>query len=161
MIYFIKGHDKYIKIGFTTDIKNRLSTLQTSSPTKLTVIKLTKGTIRQEKELHKRFSNLRTNGEWFELSNDLLTYIASLKDVKLNINNKIIELPKMYLSDNLKKLVREKGIKFKSLSKNTGISLQTINNWISGQNPGNIQQVKVIADFLDINVDDLCFLNIQ
>ena len=66
-----------IKIGATTDLPKRLSSLSVSSPIKLLVA----GTIAAkdpyplEKSLHRAFQRDRLNGEWFKLNSKMLDAI--------------------------------------------------------------------------------------
>lgn len=57
----------------------------------------------------------------------------------------------------LKDKLKEKEMKIQTLSKHTGISRKTIENWVDGQKPKNIEQVKVVADFFNMSLDELCF----
>lgn len=64
---------------------------------------------------------------------------------------------KLCLKDILKAKISELGIGVPTLAKNTGISRQTIANWMDGQRPRNIEQVKAVADYLGLTVDEICF----
>jgi hypothetical protein len=79
-IYFIQGKDtQKIKIGFSDNINNRIITLQSSSPDKLSLIGFIPGGGRiMEKELHKRFKAHCSHGEWFFPSPILLKYIGEV-----------------------------------------------------------------------------------
>lgn len=57
----------------------------------------------------------------------------------------------------LKSRLKERGIALSSLARKTGVSRKTIDNWLEGQKPQNIEQVKSVADFLELTVDELCF----
>jgi hypothetical protein len=78
-VYFILDEkSKAVKIGKANSIQQRLPELQTGNPNKLKVIYNIKcNSERQsktlEKELHKKFQNLRIrdNGEWFNYDEDL------------------------------------------------------------------------------------------
>jgi transcriptional regulator with XRE-family HTH domain len=61
------------------------------------------------------------------------------------------------LRDVLRLKLKELGIGIPTLARHTGISRQTLSNWIGGQKPHNIEQVKKVADYLAITVDELCF----
>lgn len=77
MIYFITN-GKSVKIGYTkNNIERRLKQLQTSCPQKLFILGWIDGDKEKEKELHIQFSNsrIRSNGEWFNPTEDLLDYI--------------------------------------------------------------------------------------
>ena len=73
--YFIqpeKGGN--IKIGYTSrNPLQRLSALQTGCPDKLKIVGLIKGDV--EKDLHKKFKKLNSNGEWFKNTKHLRNYI--------------------------------------------------------------------------------------
>jgi hypothetical protein len=81
-VYFIQGvSGGCVKIGYTTNIQDRLKTLQTGSPIKLKVLYLIEGaTPEQEKELHKKFNKYHSHGEWFHPHPALLAYIEGLKN---------------------------------------------------------------------------------
>ena len=77
MIYFIQqGDTGPIKIGYTDgSVENRLRTLQTGSPKKLTLLGFITGTQEQEKLLHRFFHAERIAGEWFEPTPNLKAYL--------------------------------------------------------------------------------------
>jgi len=54
-----------VKIGYTTQLKKRLSTLRTHSPVELTVVKQYTGPKALERYLHTIFDAFRLHGEWF------------------------------------------------------------------------------------------------
>lgn len=67
---------KNIKIGFTTkEINYRLKQLQTGNENKLELIFYINGTHKIEKKLHKKFVNLKLEGEWFKESQEIYDYI--------------------------------------------------------------------------------------
>ena len=80
-VYFIMSEKtQAIKIGFTAgNVKLRLSSLQTAHPYKLKVLATLNGNKNYEKELHKRFSKFRLEGEWFEPHPDLLAFISVIQ----------------------------------------------------------------------------------
>ena len=72
LVYFIREDSGNVKIGVTANLKKRLKAIQTHNPHKMAVVKTIHcSNIQQakkaEKELHKRFSEFRQNGEWFKL----------------------------------------------------------------------------------------------
>lgn len=66
-IYFIAGADM-VKIGFSTNLDQRLESLQSGSPVKLVVEAFIQGSLMQEQILHGVFGEFRRHGEWFERS---------------------------------------------------------------------------------------------
>jgi len=70
--------DPFVKIGFTSSIKQRLSALQVASPVPLKVLGLIHGTIDDEQLLRQKFISHSVNGEWFNLSSDIINFIEQL-----------------------------------------------------------------------------------
>ena len=79
MIYYLQPFSGgLIKIGFTSkEVKQRVAELQTGCPDKLVVLATHEGGEKQEAELHQKFSDLRTIGEWFRPDARLLRHIFS------------------------------------------------------------------------------------
>lgn len=78
-VYFIYCEaSSMIKIGFTSNIKNRLGNLKTMSPVPLRLIGTIEGTRVDEENLHKKFARLRSHGEWFKLERPLERYIEKV-----------------------------------------------------------------------------------
>ena len=73
--YFIQSEDGGpIKIGFTTkEPEHRLCQLQTGSPTKLRIVGLLP--VDREKDLHKKFANHHSHGEWFNPVRQIIEFI--------------------------------------------------------------------------------------
>lgn len=57
----------------------------------------------------------------------------------------------------LKKLLYENDINSAQLARKCGIPPQTINNWLSGQEPRSLSQIKAVADYFDVTVDYLVY----
>lgn len=82
-IYFIceDGRNEFVKIGFSLrSAYTRLKELQTSNPRKLKVIAIVKGSMEEEKKLHKRFNEERVSwdSEWFVFSDRIRNYVDNL-----------------------------------------------------------------------------------
>lgn len=67
----------------------------------------------------------------------------------------------MKLDKILKAKLHENGVKVIDLSKATRISEQTLHNWLAGQKPRNIEQVKKVADHFGVSLNYLCFGEIE
>lgn len=101
MIYFITDTIN-IKIGYTKNsIEKRLKQLQTSNSNNLYVLGWIDGDIDFEKKLHRQFgsSRIRSNGEWFKPTEDLIDYI-NLNNQKKNshvdfVDGKLMSLLKL------------------------------------------------------------------
>ena len=123
MIYFIK-QEGYIKIGYTTLFKKRLTQLQTSSPVKLEVLALIKGEKTDEKKYHDTFKHINSNGEWFYYNDEIISFIDSL-DISL--------MWKYGLSENktspiglIKQTRLEKNLSLEELGEKLGITKQGV-----------------------------------
>jgi hypothetical protein len=83
-IYFILNQNSNaIKIGRAKNLERRMKSLQTSSPTKLELLKSisVQGMSEAqdlEQSLHKKFDELRLTGEWFRAESSLMDYIHQL-----------------------------------------------------------------------------------
>lgn len=63
----------------------------------------------------------------------------------------------MVLKTILKKLIKEKGITITHLSRASKVPLQTLHGWLQGSEPKSLRQVKAVADYLEVDLDYLCF----
>lgn len=63
----------------------------------------------------------------------------------------------MELKRILKALLQDKDLSIAQLARATGVARQTIDNWIAGQEPRSLTQVKKVADYFGVPVDYLCF----
>ena len=78
-VYFMHAKNLgLVKIGFSKNVERRLTTLQTSCPDELELLKTIPGGRSVEEELHSRFEDYRQTGEWFKASPELIQYISSL-----------------------------------------------------------------------------------
>lgn len=93
MIYFIQNSEtKHIKIGYSNDVRKRLSEIQISSPHELKILSICEGDIELEKELHDKFNDYYIRGEWFNPSEELISYINNFPPY---INKEYIGLTKL------------------------------------------------------------------
>lgn len=78
-VYFVRPSKRpVVKVGVARDLESRLSALQTGSPERLVVLGIIKGAgFDRERLIHERFARKRINGEWFELDDEMLRFIAS------------------------------------------------------------------------------------
>jgi hypothetical protein len=82
-VYVISA-DQYIKIGIAQNVQSRLSSLQTSSPFPLTLLKTWTPLNPKlaERRMHERFSEYRCSGEWFKLPSDALESLLKTDDLE-------------------------------------------------------------------------------
>jgi len=87
---YLVSHKDHVKIGIAVNVRSRLSTLQTSSPFKLRLLKSWKciNAAKNEKRLHNKFAKFRTSGEWFRLPDDKLQMLIAVDDLDLFLSNK-------------------------------------------------------------------------
>lgn len=69
----------------------------------------------------------------------------------------VVAMNSMKLSKRLKELIKIEDITVAQLSRHTGIPAKTLYKWIDGQSPRKIEQVKKVASFFNITLDELCF----
>lgn len=86
-VYFVGSEEGPVKIGFTTELPNRLRSLRNSSPVPLKLLASIPGTRETEKEYHCRFSGYRLHGEWFERSEAIEDEIGTIKWVRPLVEN--------------------------------------------------------------------------
>lgn len=78
-VYFVRhGVSGPIKIGWATEIDERIAELQVGNPERLELLGSRPGTISDERSLHRQFAEHRLRGEWFSPHADLLAYIREL-----------------------------------------------------------------------------------
>jgi hypothetical protein len=75
-VYFIFDGEA-VKIGYSTKALKRLKNLQTSHSRTLKIIGTMPGSIRLEKQLHKKFRRLRVRNEWFRYTKEIARYIEA------------------------------------------------------------------------------------
>lgn len=80
-IYFVEIQDGTgaIKIGFASNLKSRVSQLQTSSPYDLKIRAAFVGKEATEKFLHQKFEDLHLRGEWFSKSDRIDRVIDAIR----------------------------------------------------------------------------------
>ena len=81
-IYFIEISG-FIKIGWALNAKTRISGFQVGSPLPVKLIGVALGTMQDEKELHRKFSEHRERGEWFRSNPRLKREIKALTNHNL------------------------------------------------------------------------------
>lgn len=61
------------------------------------------------------------------------------------------------LNLNLKRLLQESNLTPSQLAREVKVPVQSIHNWIHGQNPRSFEQIKKIADYFQVSVDELVY----
>ena len=79
-VYFIQSEENsLIKIGYTTNLKKRLSKMRTDSPAHLKALFAMEAYRLEEKSIHSGLFECKVHGEWFAPSSELLEYIEEQK----------------------------------------------------------------------------------
>jgi hypothetical protein len=81
-VYLVSGNG-YVKIGKATNVRRRLSSLQTSSPFPLKLLKTwtCNDAVEKENMLHAKYKKYRHKGEWFLLPDEILTELIAMADL--------------------------------------------------------------------------------
>ena len=79
MVYFFL-HRKYnaVKIGYTSNVDERLSDIRTGCPvhSDIKLLFWFRGSREEETEFHRRFRMYRMDGEWFALEGELKDFVG-------------------------------------------------------------------------------------
>lgn len=85
-VYFVETNDqRYLKIGFTTQIEKRIGTLlgvKLPGEFELRLLGAIPGTRDTERWFHLTFAAARVNGEWFKQTRTIRTLLESLGFIK-------------------------------------------------------------------------------
>lgn len=134
MIYFIQAENGPIKIGYSRSLEKRLKSLQASNGQKLTVLGTMKGTLKDEKSLHEKFSDYKISSEWFRPYSDLLKFIKenSVKVEEAALHKETcVYLPKIekifpIVGENIKLARLRRKITSSMLAERVGITRMTL-----------------------------------
>lgn len=84
--YFIRIDDA-IKIGFASNFKKRISSLQTSHQKPIEVLAVVPASLVDEFKTHQLFAHLRIRGEWFQNDQELIYFIEGAKAAAANLTS--------------------------------------------------------------------------
>jgi hypothetical protein len=94
MVYFIQAGDA-VKIGYSTRVTKRLSSMQTGNHHGLVLIAEKPGTRAMERQYHQRFSRFRIKGEWFHAVVPVMKEASEISGVKYRSSLHLCGLPKI------------------------------------------------------------------
>ena len=77
-VYFIQAGKGPIKIGTSSNPRKSMVNLQSSNASEIVLLATIPGGVKEARELHERFAELRLRGEWFIPADDLLSYIGNI-----------------------------------------------------------------------------------
>ena len=63
----------------------------------------------------------------------------------------------MELKTILRRTIQEKGLTIAAVSRRSKVPIQTLHGWLQGSEPKSIRQLKAVADYLEVDLDYLCF----
>lgn len=67
----------------------------------------------------------------------------------------------MKLQEILKELMDSETITLTALAKETGVPKQTIHNWLCGTEPKSLDQVRSVAQYFDLSIEELCYGEVE
>jgi hypothetical protein len=86
-VYFIRaGENGPVKIGHGNVPEQRLDAMQTGNHEILRIIRLMPGSMRIEALVHARFAPLKIRGEWYQYSDEMLTFSLDPKKVDVPLH---------------------------------------------------------------------------
>lgn len=77
MYTYLISNGAAVKIGRTTNVRQRLTSLQGAQHAKLELLAIIEGDI--EQELHIKFRTLRLAGEWFAFAREIEDFVSNLR----------------------------------------------------------------------------------
>jgi len=78
-VYFIRDGE-YMKIGYSTDVQQRMKSLITANPRDIELIAVFPGSTKTERELHSAFAYCRHRGEWFHIDPKMYDIINVVRE---------------------------------------------------------------------------------
>lgn len=84
-VYIISEGTEFFKIGWASNVKQRLKDLQIANPRRLQIVKQIQSTNKKdEKIIHYKYHDKKVRGEWFELDS---SDIEEIEEYLKNISN--------------------------------------------------------------------------
>lgn len=83
VVYLIRvKNTTYYKIGLSIDPSKRLSSIQSSCPLEVEIVKIWDGELDEECRLHNIFGQYRMHGEWYSLMDNIVESLVNLKSLE-------------------------------------------------------------------------------
>ena len=76
-VYLAAWGDTFVKIGYSSNIRLRLKTIQSACPIPVTLLGWVSGGQKMETQLHRRFVDSRHAGEWYHLTDEIRAFVES------------------------------------------------------------------------------------
>ncbi len=90
-VYFITDGEA-MKIGFSHWPEKRIGDLQVGHSKPLSIVASFAGYMHEEQELHRRFSSLCVQGEWFAPAQELTDFIAELEGARRYMDRHVVNI---------------------------------------------------------------------
>lgn len=74
-VYFIRGSDGFVKIGWSTNVQQRIADLQVANAGQLELLLQIPGDWRDEQNMHALFDEYRMSGEWFRYGSRMKSFV--------------------------------------------------------------------------------------
>lgn len=136
VVYIITDGRDY-KVGFTTDLSQRVKDLQVGHPSKLRVVAMRVGGNELETLIHDILEEHHLRGEWFSMSDKVLAEVMALGFAPYKESVKLAGLRRRSAS----KTENEGLVSFltdlypdntaQNVSKDTGVGASTVSKWLS------------------------------
>jgi transcriptional regulator with XRE-family HTH domain len=66
-------------------------------------------------------------------------------------------MDELFFSKNLNQYLKREGISIKELSLRLSVPLSTVHGWLNGVEPKSINELKKVAIFMGLSLDELCY----
>lgn len=81
-VYFIVAVTTgLVKIGYSKNPDTRLKALSQQAPVQYDLVATIPGTMKDEKEFHRKFSAKREHGEWFNYDEEMYQFVKAVREV--------------------------------------------------------------------------------
>lgn len=79
VVYFVGAEDGPIKIGFSSNLPNRITEIQCGNPAPVRLLAFARGGQKTEARYHRRFFRHRLHGEWFSRAPEIVREMDRLR----------------------------------------------------------------------------------
>jgi len=127
-VYMIQAGDGGpVKIGWSTDVDDRLRAIQTGSPVALALLRTIDAHPIGERLLHQQYAHLRQRGEWFTFCPTMLTTgIPAAQQMEARPS-------KAWHNRGLARWLQETGTTLTEFANRIGEDVSTCHNWMTGR----------------------------
>lgn len=158
-IYFIQAENGGpIKIGYARNVMDRLTQIQSMCPFKLVLLASARGTLQDERTLHRKFANARLHGEWFSPKQEIIDlYRTFAADGSTRfLSNKTDERPIIEM--------RKMGMTHAEIGKQFGISRQRVHQICEANGLSAVKEPVDLSEKLLLNIKEsalFCGINMH